>query len=102
MRSWHPKTMSCAFLAGIGLATGVPAVIDWARPGPARAATARSYAVYAISEDGQQLAPGIDGNILLNATGLQMALNDISQKGYRLHSVVCNGEVGGYLVVMEE
>lgn len=94
--------MICVFTCGVICAVLTNSAIGWLQPSARAAVAPTNYAVYAISEDGKQLAPGIAGIISLNATGLQTALNDISANGYRLHSVVSDGESGGWVVIVEQ
>lgn len=95
-------TPRLAFAAGATSALLIVATASWFSPTKLNAAPPKYYGVYAISDDGQQLAPGIPGTIILNATGLQMSLDDIAQRGLRLHSVVSNGAQGGYVVIAEQ
>ncbi len=84
----------------LGLWAGLLKGLLLDHPQAATAQARRQYAVCAIDKQGNFNIGG-DGTIALSGTGLQIAMDEIPRRGWRIHTVV-SPPVGGYVVVVEK
>lgn len=85
---------TAAATAALVIGTTQPTIV-------ARAQTKRQFLVYAVDSANGLLAGG-PGNVALTAVGLENALADASNRGYKVTSVVYNTVMGGYTVIIEK
>ena len=86
------------FAVGVWAQLLLPLVADYVPV--AQAQVRKQYAIVAFDKDGK-LAIGGAGTIALNATGLQMAIDEVPRQGWRIHSIACP-QAGGYVILVEK
>lgn len=60
----------------------------------------KQYGVWAAGEGG--MAINGSGGTALTADGLATALSETPRQGWRVHTVLYNSQIGGYVVVVEK